>query len=148
MIRTEAEYQEAVKRLDAQKRHIGDERARLRAMKLNADQIKRALDPLLSFHAQLKEEVESHERLKRGEFGETINFEGLGQLLIALRIAQGLTQRELAQRLGVHESQVSRDERNEYHNITIERANRLLEVLGVEVKTTVEHIGRPTAKTA
>jgi transcriptional regulator with XRE-family HTH domain len=38
---------------------------------------------------------------------------GLGHLLIALRIAQGVSQRELAKRLEVHESQVSRDERNE-----------------------------------
>ena len=38
----------------------------------------------------------------------------IGRLLTALRIAGGLAQRELAQRLGVDESQVSRDERNEY----------------------------------
>jgi transcriptional regulator with XRE-family HTH domain len=36
---------------------------------------------------------------------------------VALRIATGLTQRQLAETLGVHESQVSRDERNEYHGI-------------------------------
>jgi hypothetical protein len=36
------------------------------------------------------------------------------------RIAQGITQRELAKRLGLHESQVSRDERNEYFGITLE----------------------------
>jgi transcriptional regulator with XRE-family HTH domain len=34
----------------------------------------------------------------------------IGQLLISLRIAQGISQRELARRLNVHESQVSRDE--------------------------------------
>ena len=33
-------------------------------------------------------------------------------LLIALRIAKGLTQRELAERLEVSETQVSRDERH------------------------------------
>lgn len=35
--------------------------------------------------------------------------------------------------LGVHESQVSRDERNEYRSITVERANRILEVLRVQL---------------
>jgi hypothetical protein len=35
--------------------------------------------------------------------------------------------RELARRLGVHETQVSRDERNEYFGITLERAAKILE---------------------
>ena len=61
-------------------------------------------------------------RLKGGEFDELENLRGLGHLLIALRIAQGISQRELARRLDVHESQVSRDERNEYFGITLERA--------------------------
>jgi transcriptional regulator with XRE-family HTH domain len=46
----------------------------------------------------------------------------IGRLLITLRIAQGLTQRELAARLDISESLVSRDERNEYHGLTVERA--------------------------
>src|SRR5262245_34676360 len=61
----------------------------------------------------------------------------IGRLLIALRIANGLTQRELARRLGVDESQVSRDERNEYYGITVERAQRILDALGATVVTRV-----------
>ena len=107
-------------------------------MKLGPDEIKRALDPMRSFHQQLEEELRSYERLKRGEFDEVRNLQGLGQLLVSLRIARGLTQRELAVRLAVHETQVSRDERNDYHGITLERANRILEALGVEVHSRVE----------
>lgn len=36
------------------------------------------------------------------------------------------------------ESQVLRDERNEYHGVTVERAGRVLESLGVEVLSHVE----------
>jgi hypothetical protein len=68
--------------------------------------VKRVTDPIESFHLQLKEEVESYEQLKRGEFDELENLRGLGHLLIAVRIAQGISQRELARRLDVHESQV------------------------------------------
>lgn len=75
-----------------------------------------------SFSLQLAEEVESYERLKRGQFSEIENLHGLGRLLIGLRIARNLSQRELADKLGVHESQVSRDERNEYHGVTVRRA--------------------------
>ena len=91
-----------------------------------------------SFHLQLQEEVAGYERLKRGEFEELDNLRGLGHLLISLRIAQGLSQRELAKRLNVHESQVSRDERNEYFGVTLERAVKVLDALNVRLHATVE----------
>lgn len=137
MIRNETEYKEAVKRVAEEQSRLKEQRAKLAETDLSKEEIKRVLDPMRSFHEQLKEEVESYERLKRGEFEEIRNFEGVGRLLIALRISQGLSQRELAERLGVHETQVSRDERNEYHGVTVDRANKILEALGAEVETRV-----------
>ena len=110
MIRNDSEYSEAVARPKEEKKRLESVRTQLREEGLDASEIERVVDPLESFHLQLAEEVSSYERLKRGEFNEIRNLEGLGQLLIALRIAQGLSQRALAERLGVHESQVSRDE--------------------------------------
>jgi transcriptional regulator with XRE-family HTH domain len=81
----------------------------------------------------------------RGEFEELRNFHGIGRLLIAARISKSVSQRELADRLGVHESQVSRDERNEYQGITVERANRILESLGIELRTVVEPVEKVSA---
>lgn len=138
MIRNESEYREAVERLTAEKQRIAAQKAELEKTGLSPDEVKRVLDPMRSFHLQLQEEVESYERLKRGEFEEIRNLRGVGHLLIALRIARGLSQRQLAERLGVHESQVSRDERNEYHGITLDRATRVLDALGVELRSTVE----------
>jgi ribosome-binding protein aMBF1 (putative translation factor) len=137
MIRNEAEYQEAVLRLAEERKRLKAQRVKLDELDLSQEEIKRVLDPIRSFHEQLKEEVASYERLQRGEFEELQNFEGLGRLLIAIRISKGISQRELAERLGVHESQVSRDERNEYHGVTVDRARRILEGLGAEVTTRV-----------
>lgn len=137
MIRSENEYQAAVARLKEESQRIKEQQKQLQGMELSKEKIKRVLDPVRSFHEQLKEEVASYERLKRGEFDEIRNFEGLGRLLVALRIAQGITQRELAERLGVHESQISRDERNEYHGLTVERASRILDALGADTRTAV-----------
>jgi DNA-binding XRE family transcriptional regulator len=137
MIRNEPEYQEASKRLDEETQRLEQHRARLKEAGLGDDEIKRVIDPLASFHLQLREEVEAYERLKRGEFEELDNLRGLGHLLITSRIAQGLTQRELARRLGVHETQVSRDERNEYFGITLERAAKILDALSVRLRTQV-----------
>ncbi len=40
----------------------------------------------------------------------------------------------------VEEVQISRDERNEYHGITPERAQRVIEALGVQVTSQVENL--------
>jgi len=141
MIRSEHEYREAVRRIADEAARLKKQEKKLREMGLDRDEVKRAMNPMMSFHEQLKEEVESYERLCRGEFGPLRNLDGIGQLLVALRIAQGITQRELAERLGVHESQVSRDERNEYHGVTVERVQRILDALGVEVRSMVEKVG-------
>jgi ribosome-binding protein aMBF1 (putative translation factor) len=138
MIRSEAEYREAATRLEAEQRRLAEHRTRLKATGLSDEEVKRVIDPLMSFHLQLSEEVESYERLKRREFDDLDNLRGMGHLLISLRIAQGLSQRDLAKRLGVHESQVSRDERNEYFGITLERAEKVLDALKVHLRTKVE----------
>lgn len=138
MIRNETEYKEAVARLGEERNRLAEHRMRLQEAGLSDEEIKRVIDPMESFHLQLKEEVESYERLKRGEFEELVNLRGLGHLLIALRIAQGISQRDLAKRLDVHESQVSRDERNEYFGITLERAVKVLDALNVRLLTQVE----------
>lgn len=145
MIRSEAEYRQAVRTLGDQERRLAEQQARLEQMDLKPAEMKRVMDPMQSFHQQLAEEVASYERLKRGEFDEIHSLRGIGELLIATRIYRGLTQRELAQRLGVHESQISRDERNEYHNITLERAARILELLGIELCSRVEQVRQQIA---
>lgn len=138
MIRNDAEYKEATKRLEAERLRLAEHRLRLKKEGLSTTQLKRALDPLKSFHLQLLEEVQSYERLKRGDVGEILNLHGIGRTLVSLRIALGLTQRELAKRLGTDESQISRDERNDYHGITVERASRILDAMGVAVFSTVK----------
>ena len=138
MIRTDAEYQEARARLREERQRLGEHEARMKEMNLSAAERKRALDPLQSFSAQLEEEMEAYERAQRGSFESTTNLHGLGRVLIGARIYRGISQRELATRLGVHESQVSRDERNEYGSITVERASRILESLGVDLVSELE----------
>ena len=138
MIRNEAEYQEASARLKEERSRLAGYRERLKTSGMMEREIKLVVDPIKSFHLQLREEVECYEKLKRGEFDELESLRGLGHLLISLRIARNVSQRELARRLSVHESQVSRDERNEYHGITLERASLILDALDVKLRTTVE----------
>ena len=119
MIRSESEYQQAVARLEAERKRFAEHAKSWKKQGFTAAQVAKLREPLESFHLQLAEEVESYERLKRGQFDEFENLQGLGQVLIGLRIARGMTQRELARRMDADETAVSRDERNEYHGITV-----------------------------
>lgn len=138
MIRNETEYQQAIARIDAERDRLNQHVAAWEREGFTPDEVARLRAPLESFRMQLEEEVLSYERLKRGQFSEFENLHGLGQAIIGMRIARGMTQRELARRLGVDESAVSRDERNEYHGITVDRAMRVLDALGVRLLTRVE----------
>ena len=66
----------------------------------------------------------------------------------AIRQALGVSSGELARRLGAHESQVSRDERNEYFGITLERAAKILDVLNVRLHTKIAIEPLPPAPVA
>ena len=139
MIKTEKEYLESKKRLVEEQKMIEDQLKKLKSAGLTKDQIKLAIDPLTSFMFQLKEEIEEYERLKRGDFGDITNLYGIGRTLVALRIFKNIKQSELASKLSVKESQVSRDESNEYHGASVEKIQKVLEALGVTLKTKVEY---------
>lgn len=138
MIRNEREYKEAISRLDKDREVVEAQRQALAETGLSGEEVERALGPMLSFHTQLEEEVEWYEKVCRREFAVSRDVRDIGRTLIALRIANGMSQREFAERLDVSEAQVSRDERNEYHGVTIERAQRVLEAMGESLRIQVE----------
>jgi DNA-binding Xre family transcriptional regulator len=142
MIRSESDYRHARERLEAEAKCLAEYAGACASKGFSPDEVAKLMEPLQSFHARLVEEVEGYERLRRGEFGELENLGGLGHLLIGLRIAKGITQRQLAERLGVSETMVSRDERNEYRGITVDRAHRVLDALGAWLVTRVQ-LDRP-----
>ena len=138
MIRSEKEYREAVERLRQDEEVLALQKERLEGLGLSEEEVNRALEPMFSFRAQLEEEVEWYERVRRRDFGIIHDLSAVGTLLIALRIANRLSQRELAEKLGVSEAQVSRDERNEYHGITVDRAQRVLDAMNETLTSRVE----------
>lgn len=135
MIRNESEYRRTVKSLRAAQDHLDAQKAALDAEGLAPKEVKRALDPQRSFYAQRAEEARHYECLKRGEIPKLTSLDDLGSLLVSLRLARGMSLRELAARLGVHQSVLSRAERNEYHGITVARASKVLDALGVRMRS-------------
>jgi ribosome-binding protein aMBF1 (putative translation factor) len=140
MIRSEAEYKDAVARSRQSEQRLAEHRDELRCQGRSVDEIERTVGLAVDLLDDLNEQIGHYERIKRGDLSGFKTPRDMGQLLIAARVARDLSQRDLAARLGVHESQVSRDEKNEYQGVSLERASQILEVLSVriDVRATLE----------
>ncbi len=130
MIKTQVEYTEMKRRLIEEENILSRQREVLNVAGLTDKQLEAAMEPLLDFYEQLKEEVGFYERVMSKDFSALSNFESVGRLLIALRIAQNMSQVELAAKLGVSPSVVSRDEKDEYHGASKEKIARVARALG------------------
>jgi DNA-binding XRE family transcriptional regulator len=138
MIKTESAYRQAVEKLKQDITFINDQKQKFKEMGLSEDHINLAIQPYISFHDQLKEEVDYYERIKRGEFEPVYNLLTIGKTLIAYRIYANISQSELAERLNVSPSQVSRDERNEYYGATLEKIQNVMKALRMNSITKVD----------
>lgn len=137
MIRNESEYRRALENLERDAEATALQRRQLQSMGIEGEELERAMEPVESFSEQLKDEIEVYERMCRGDVGALRSLTTIGQWLVGLRIARGWNQKQLADMLGVSEAQVSRDERHEYYGVTVERAQKILETLGVEFEMVV-----------
>ncbi len=88
--------------------------------------------------ALVEGQLADYGRLKEGQAPVAMSLSDLRPGLVRLRIARGLTQRQLARALGVADSTVSRDEKTLYEGLTIKKALRVLGALGATATVTVE----------
>lgn len=132
MIKNDREYRIT----KAQANRFRDELARLSA----SDSPGEGLDPLLlqmqkdavqSQLADLDAEIEEYDALRSGKqtIPDLSSFTELPRILIKRRIAAGLSQRELAERLGLKEQQVQRYEATEYASASFTRLGEVVRAL-------------------
>lgn len=88
-------------------------------------------DALQSQLDDLHDELEEYDTLKTGEFlaPEIEKISEIPTCLIRARVASGMTQRELAEQLGLKEQQIQRYEANEYASASFARVNKIADVL-------------------
>ena len=109
-------FQDAIKAFDEQK------------PKSHPLLVKAQKDAMVSQAEELKVQIEEYERLSAGNY-KVIRSESIEDLpleLIRARIALGLTQKDLAKRLGLKEQQIQRYENTEYASASV---NRLMEII-------------------
>jgi DNA-binding XRE family transcriptional regulator len=98
-------------------------------------------DATASELAELGAQLARYEELRSGQVAKR-TLQSLREFPIALieaRIAARLTQRELAQRLGVAEQQVQRWEANRYAGVGVDGLQDIADALGLQLLETVEY---------
>jgi HTH-type transcriptional regulator/antitoxin HigA len=100
-------------------------------MKLQKDSHSSLIDDL---HSQIRE----YEKLRSGTLTKlrVNSFLDLPKLLIRARIARGWTQKDLAQRLNLHEQKIQQYEADEYASASFKRLYEMVKALGIEVAIT------------
>lgn len=89
----------------------------------------------------LREQVDHYEALKAGKVKrrKVNSIRELPVLLIEGRIAAGLTQRQLADRLGLPEQQIQRYEATMYSGVSLDRLQEVADALELEIEERVTY---------
>ena len=92
-------------------------------------------EALRSQLGDLEADIREYEALKEGSFAfeKLESISELPKILICARIASGLTQRDLAGRLGLKEQQIQRYEASDYASASFKRIKEVVSALGIEV---------------
>ena len=106
----------------------GDKATHPLLLKARKDALKSQLDELVG-------DLREYEALKRGQFqfdrlNDVIE---LPEILIKARIARGLSQRELAERMGLKEQQIQRYEATDYSSASLARITDITAALNLEI---------------
>ena len=88
---------------------------------------------------QLEDELREYDQLKTGKLNLP-KVEGLDQVapfIAKLRIAKGISQTELARRLGISKQVISRYEETDYQTVAVARLQEILDAIGIKALITL-----------
>ena len=139
----EKAYQHTKATVKGFKTFVDDYRAHPERSKLSPLKRQMVIEAHESLIEEWGEQMREYEQLKAGQ--ATLSLRSLADLpalLIKARLAAGLTQKQLAEKLGLKPQQVSRYEKTGYLGVSIERAEAIADALGVRWEGVV-HVGRP-----
>src|SRR5260370_23042014 len=88
---------------------------------------------------QLEEELHEYDQLKSGKL-KLPHIERLDEIapfIAKIRISKGVSQTELARRLGVSKQVISRYEESDYQTVAIARLQEILDAIGIKTLVTL-----------
>jgi HTH-type transcriptional regulator/antitoxin HigA len=88
---------------------------------------------------QLEGELREYDQLKAGEVAlpHVERLDQISPFITRIRIAKGLSQTELAKRLGVSKQVISRYEESEYQTVALSRLQEILDAIGIKTDVTL-----------
>jgi DNA-binding XRE family transcriptional regulator len=96
---------------------------------------------IISEIESLREQIDHYEKLRDGQITsrDITSLRELPTTLIEARIAARLTQRQLAERIGVAEQQIQRWEANDYSGVNLDRLQNIADALGIKIHETITY---------
>jgi HTH-type transcriptional regulator / antitoxin HigA len=88
---------------------------------------------------QLEDELCEYDQLKAGKLilPRVERIDQIAPFIAKIRIAKGVSQTELASRLGVSKQVISRYEENDYQTVAIARLQEILDAIGIKAVVTL-----------
>ena len=88
---------------------------------------------------QLEDELREYDEVKSGELAlpGVERLDQIAPFIAKMRIAKGVSQTELARRLGVSKQVISRHEETEYQTVAIARLQEILDAIGIKALVTL-----------
>ena len=138
MIKNERQYRTTKSQVDAFRKALLAVQGKIASSAGDVEALKLRLqaDALKSQWSDLEADVREYENLQSQHHGvmEINSLSELPDALIKARITAGLTQRQLAERLGLKEQQIQRYESTGYFGANLSRLEAVLAALGVKMK--------------
>ncbi len=134
MIKNDAQRERTVAQIEGFRRalaKIAEEKAGRRT-----DAIRGSYEGMLR---QLEDELREYDQLKSGDLKlpKIDRLDQVAPFIVKLRIAKGVSQTELARRLGVSKQVISRYEESDYQSVGIGRLQEILDAIGIKTAVTL-----------
>jgi HTH-type transcriptional regulator / antitoxin HigA len=129
MIKSDAQRDRTVAQIDGFRRALVNVKAKMSG--------KRAATVAASYESmihQLENELHEYDALKRGKvtLPTVQRLDQIAPFIVRVRIARGISQTELARRLGVPKQVVSRYEESDYQTASVVKLQEILDALGIK----------------
>jgi HTH-type transcriptional regulator/antitoxin HigA len=88
---------------------------------------------------QLEDELREYDELKSGRLTlpHVERLDQIAPFIAKMRIAKGVSQSELARRLGVSKQVISRYEEHDYQSVAIGRLQEIMDAIGIKIEVTL-----------
>ena len=148
MISNERQYGITKRQLERLRQAVAEFDLKAAAEQIGSDRLATAaLQALRSEEEVLLSQLSEYESLRSGAITDfaVSSLDELPRMLIRARIAQHLTQRQLAERVGVKEQQVQRYEATEYSSASLRRVLEIAAALKLSFRQTTQLVRGPSS---